>query len=102
MTTPDPQADAVEQYTVQYDRLDDEPLTVTVATALATFLNEDVTALEPLHNTVNADALERLFEPRANALRTGGTVSFPSNGCLVTVDAAGTVTVAKAPVNSDY
>ena len=84
------------QYTVQYDRLDDEPLSVAVATAVATFSGIDVTELEPLHYAINADALERLFEPRADGLRSGGSVTFEYNDCLVTVTAEGEITVESA------
>nr|WP_049903834.1 HalOD1 output domain-containing protein [Natrialba aegyptia] len=82
-----------EPYTTQYDRLDDEPLSVAVATAVATACNEDVTELEPLHYAINADALERLFEPRANGLRSDGSVSFEYSDCLVTITADGTIQV---------
>ncbi|OIB58893.1 HalOD1 output domain-containing protein [Natrialba sp. SSL1] len=81
------------EYTVQYDRLDDEPLSVTIATAVATVCNADATELEPLHYAINADALERLFEPRANGLRNEGSVTFEYNDCLVTVTADGTIRV---------
>lgn len=84
------------QYTVQYDRLGDEPLSVAVATAVATFSGVDVIELEPLHYAINADALERLFEPRADGLRSGGSVTFEYNDCLVTVTAEGEITVESA------
>lgn len=85
-----------EQYSVQYERLDDEPLSVAVADAVATFCDADVTSLDPLHYAINADALERLFEPRADGLRTGGSVTFEYNDCLVTVTADGTIQVESA------
>jgi hypothetical protein len=85
-----------ESYSVQYDRLDDEPLSVAVADAVATFRNEDVTELEPLHYAINADALERLFEPRADGLRTGGSVVFEYSDCLVTIMADGEIRIEPA------
>ncbi|ELY42049.1 HalOD1 output domain-containing protein [Natronorubrum sulfidifaciens] len=85
-----------DRYTVQYDRLDTEPLSVAVADAVATFCNEDLTTLEPLHYTINTDALERLFEPRAEGLRSGGSVVFEYNDCLVTVYADGEIQVETA------
>ena len=87
---------AGEHYSVQYDRLDNEPLSVAVADAVATFVGCDVTKLEPLHYSINADALERLFEPRADGLREGGSVMFEFSDCLVTVTAAGKITVTEA------
>ncbi len=83
-----------DTYTVQFDRLDETPLSVTIAQAVATATETSVTALEPLHYAIDADALERLFEPRANGLRSEGTVTFEYNDCLVTVAANGEVTVA--------
>ena len=85
-----------DRYVVQYDRLDDEPLSVTVASAVASVTGHDVTELEPLHYTINTDALERLFEPRPNGLRTGGTVTFEYQGCTVTITADGEITVEPA------
>ncbi|MFC4542190.1 HalOD1 output domain-containing protein [Halosolutus amylolyticus] len=96
MTSRSPSISTEEQYAVQYDRLDDEPLSVAVADAVATFCNVDVTELDPLHYAINADALERLFEPRADGLRSGGSVTFEYNDCLVTVDSNGEIRVADA------
>ncbi|WP_137288290.1 HalOD1 output domain-containing protein [Natronorubrum halophilum] len=93
MTSRSPSVSTEEQYTVQYDRLDNEPLSVAVVEAVAAFCNEEVTGLDPLHYTINADALERLFEPRANGLRTGGSVTFEYNDCQVTITADSEITV---------
>lgn len=83
-------------YTVQHDRITDTPLTVAVAEAVATFRDVDVVDLEPLHYAINADALERLFEPRSNATRSGGTVTFEYSECLVTVTADGEIRIESA------
>lgn len=96
MTTRSPSAQAEEQYVVQYDRLDTEPLSVAVVNAVATFGDESVTELEPLHYTINTDALERLFEPRADGVRSGGSVSFEYIDYLVTVTADGEIRVESA------
>ncbi|QLK26402.1 hypothetical protein HYG81_01925 [Natrinema zhouii] len=93
MSSRSPSAERGDHYSVQYDRLDDEPLSVAVADAVATFRNKDVTELEPLHYSINADSLERLFEPRANGLRSGGSVTFEYSNCLVTVTADGEIRV---------
>ncbi|KDE58869.1 hypothetical protein EL22_01765 [Halostagnicola sp. A56] len=82
-----------EQHVTQYNRLDSQPISVAVAEAVAEFCDEEVTELEPLHYAINADALERLFEPRSNGLRSGGSVTFEYNECLVTVTADGEITV---------
>jgi hypothetical protein len=93
MSSESPSTAMGDCYSVQYDRLDDEPLSVAVADAVATFRNADITDLEPLHYSINADALERLFEPRANGLRAGGSVTFEYSDCLVTVTANGEIHV---------
>ncbi|AHF99538.1 hypothetical protein HALLA_12795 [Halostagnicola larsenii XH-48] len=93
MTTQSSLTSTDEHYSVQYDRLDSEPISVAVAEAVAAFCGEDVTELEPLHYAINADALERLFEPRSDGLRSGGSVTFEYNDCLVTVTAAGEIAV---------
>jgi hypothetical protein len=93
MSSRSPSTAIGDHYSVQYDRLDDEPLSVAVADAVATFKNEDVTELEPLHYSINADALERLFEPRADGLRSGGSVTFEYSDCLVTVTGDGAIRI---------
>lgn len=93
-----PSTTSGEPFTVQHDRLGGQPLSVTIAQAVADYDGTDVTALEPLHHAINADALERLFEPRADGLRSGGRVSFEYADYLVTVEASGRVTVE--PIDS--
>ncbi|NUB92421.1 hypothetical protein HTZ84_05420 [Haloterrigena sp. SYSU A558-1] len=96
MTTRSPSAQADAEYVTQYDRLDDEPLSVAIVNAVAAFGNESVTELEPLHYTINTDALERLFEPRTDGVRSGGSVSFEYLDYLVTVTADGEIRVEAA------
>ncbi|WP_207589028.1 HalOD1 output domain-containing protein [Halomontanus rarus] len=93
MTSESTQPTGGASYAVQYDRLDDEPLSVAVADAVATFTDTEVTELEPLHYSINADALERLFEPRPDGVRSGGSVTFSYNECQVTVGSSGEVVV---------
>lgn len=80
--------------TVHYDTSDGEPLSVAIALAVADATDTDVTELEPLHYTINADALDRLFEPRVNGHRAGGSVTFAYSGCEVTVNAGGSIDVS--------
>ncbi|SEV88569.1 HalOD1 output domain-containing protein [Natrinema salifodinae] len=96
MSSRSPSTAIGDHYSVQYDRLDDQPLSVAVANAVATFRDEDVTELDPLHYAINADALERLFEPRANGLRSAGSVSFEYSDCLITISADGEIRVESA------
>ncbi len=90
---------SVESHIAQYDRLGDEPLSVTIANAVATVSGEEVTDLDPLHYAIDADALERLFEPRADGVRSAGQVRFQYNGCTVTVTADGEVRVAPSAID---
>ena len=82
---------------VRYERDDDEPLTVAVAEAVATYRGVDVIDLEPLHGAIDTDALERLFDSRAGDGRTTGTVAFEYGDCFVTITASGTIRVEPAP-----
>lgn len=92
-STHSPRGPSADQYTTHFDRLDDEPLSVAIAEAVATATDTDVTALEPLHYAIDVDALERLFEPRADGLRDGGSVTFGYSDCTIMVDADGTIIV---------
>ncbi|MFD1564181.1 HalOD1 output domain-containing protein [Haloarchaeobius amylolyticus] len=93
MSSPSPATEIGDHYSTHYDRLGDEPLSVAIADAVAIFLNEDVTELEPIHYSINADALERLFEPRANGLRSTGSVTFEYSECRVTVTGDGEIRI---------
>ncbi|ELY54222.1 HalOD1 output domain-containing protein [Natronococcus jeotgali] len=99
MTETTPQSISVSTtdcYVTQYDRLDDAPLSVAVAEAVATYRDADPIDLEPLYYAVNPEALERLFEPRADGLRSDGSVTFEYNDCSVTVTADGEIRVTAA------
>ncbi|WP_290813804.1 HalOD1 output domain-containing protein [Halovivax sp.] len=80
----------------QHDRRSNESLCVTIASAVADVLGTEVTELEPLHYTIDTDALERLFEPRPSGPRTDGVIAFEYQGCTVDVSADGEVVVETA------
>jgi hypothetical protein len=67
--------------------------TEAVLDAIADELDADLLDLEPLHDAVDPDALESIFDDTSSATRNAGRVTFESNGCAVTVAAEGTVTV---------
>lgn len=73
-------------------------LGVEIVTEIADREGVDATALTPpLHDVIDTDALESLFEPTATTDRVGdGTVSFSYHGYDVTVTAAGDVRVRAA------
>ena len=94
MTTKRSRSDQGEaSATVQCDHSTDEPLTVVVAEAVASARDVDVIDLEPLHDVIDTDALERLFEPRVDGPRAHGSVTFEYQDCLVTVSAHGEIRV---------
>ena len=51
------------------------------------------TELPPLHDVINPDALDTLFQPTPNAGRMDGTISFEYSGYEITVHADGFVDV---------
>lgn len=87
--TPDPDeslADAVLR--ALYEAASDDTETTTV---------DVVETLDPLYETIDLEALDRLFRPESDDNTTQGTVSFVHAGYDVTVTAAGDVTVRPAP-----
>jgi len=70
-------------------------VTAAVVAAVADRRGVDPTALEPpLHDAIDTDALERLFEPTRRGARAG-TVTFAYDGLSITVDSDGTVDVTE-------
>jgi len=70
----------------------------TVSTTIVSLL-EEVTGqsadeLSELNNVVDTDALDEIFEDRADGSpRRGGILIFESNGCRVVVNGDGSITV---------
>ncbi|WP_135533459.1 HalOD1 output domain-containing protein [Halostella pelagica] len=72
---------------------DSRSVTESVLHAIADELDADLLDLEPLHDAVDPDALETIFDDTSSTSRNTGSVTFESNGCAVTVAANGSVTV---------
>ncbi|WP_293030278.1 HalOD1 output domain-containing protein [Natronococcus sp.] len=72
---------------VQYDRDDNEPPSIAVATALATYHGEDVTDSSiRLYDYIDPEALDSLFVPTyGSGDRSTGTVVFDVDDVTVTV-----------------
>ena len=72
---------------VQYDRRKDEPPSVAVATALASFHGEDVTAgSTQLYQYIDPDALDSLFGNTVSGTdRASGNVRFEVDSATVVV-----------------
>ena len=72
---------------VEYSRSNDEPLSVTVASALARFSDESVTSTKTcLYDHVDPDALDALFADRHDGTPRGsGEVRFAIDQATVVV-----------------
>lgn len=79
-------------YTRRHDRWTDRSPSVAVVEAVAAMTGDEPTAIEPLTESVNPDAMDRLIEP--GTPRTDLSVTFTYNGCTVTAEANGDITVA--------
>ena len=74
-----------------------EPVSQTVVLAVAEATDEDPMELPPLYDTIDPDALNKLFGDRVDgAERLGGSFEFAYAGCDVTVRADGSVDVVPA------
>lgn len=85
-----------QPYVVQYDRAGGEPVSVALATAIATYRETDVTELESLHTAIDTDALDRLFAHVPAETEATGRVRFEYESCLVTVSADGEIRIEPA------
>lgn len=76
-----------------YDRSSETPLSIVVVDTVEAVLGETAT-LEPLYEVVDPDALDQLFQPKADGTpRPGGELTFTYSGCEVIVRADGDVIV---------
>ena len=67
----------------------DEPVSLAVVKAISTRAGRSPEELRPLHDVVDTDGLNSLFRDDE------GSVTFPYEGFLVTVDATGSVHLEK-------
>lgn len=88
--------DNPQPYIARYDRRDCEPLSVAVVSAVATYNEVDATDLEPLHEAVDTDALDRLFDHLPADADVTGLVRFEYDSCLVTISADGEIRIESA------
>ncbi|WP_306055391.1 HalOD1 output domain-containing protein [Natronococcus wangiae] len=76
-----------------------EPLSVALVHFVAELTNRTVSSLSPLRESIDPDALERLFEPTATAPRAG-TIEFRYAGRVVTVAGATDFTITVEEIDS--
>ncbi|NHN48424.1 hypothetical protein G9464_12585 [Halostella sp. JP-L12] len=73
---------------------ENDPVSQTVVLAVADATGDDPLELPPLFDTVDPDALDKLFADRIDGTeRLGGRFEFAYAGCEVSVHADGTVDV---------
>jgi hypothetical protein len=83
-----------DTYVVRHDWEEDGSLSSTVVTAVAAIRNVEPTAVDPLNEAVDPDALNDLFEDRhCGTERAGATLSISLNDCTVTIHGDGRVVV---------
>lgn len=75
------------------DHFDAQPVSQRVVEGVVDTLGVDISAIEPLYTVIDPDALNNLFGPTSEGIRTGGKVVFTMAGCEVVVDELGTVDV---------
>lgn len=85
-----------ETYHAVHDWTRPEPVSTTLLRTVAVATNRDPLPLEPLHETIDVDALDRLYEPRPRATQqpNGGCLTFIFAVCDVTIYLDGTIVVA--------
>ena len=77
---------------------DELPVSQTVLETVAEVTGNDVTALAPLYEAVEPEALDDLLSPRPNGDGEPLGIAFEYSGCQVTVERKGeTVTVTATP-----
>lgn len=79
---------------ILHDWSDDESIVSTIVTAIADLTGR--TPIEPVHERIDADALEALFRPISEERRRDeGYVTFPLEDFTVTVDANGLILIER-------
>lgn len=99
MTDPDRDGSDPDRdtYVVRHDWDEDDSLSSTVVTAVAAIRNVEPTAVDPLNEAVDPDALNTIFENRhCGTERAGASLSIRLNECVVTIHGDGRV-VVEAP-----
>lgn len=75
--------------------MDEDRISYRVVTEVATASGADPADLRPLHDVIDPDALEALFDDTDGAKLTDGHVSFNYEGHLVRVEGDGVVSVSQ-------
>lgn len=85
---------ATNTYRICHDLRSDESVTVTVVRAVAIVTNTPPMDFDPMFETIDPDALNRLFNgPSGDSPQDSNWVSFRFNDCAVQVSASGTIEI---------
>lgn len=72
---------------MEYDIGRDESVSMAVVRAVSAVEDREPLSLPPLANVLDTDALDALFDARADGTpRTGGRLSFVYGNCRLTID----------------
>lgn len=85
---------ATETFSVNHDWERDEPISTVVVKMVSSLEDVPPTALDPLHDYVDPDALDRLVAPKRDGQqRTGAYAAFRFEGYDVTVSGDGQISL---------
>lgn len=85
---------ATGTYRLHRDWRDDESITTAVVMGVAAITNTPPTELGPVFETIDSDALNRLFHSSTcGSSRDAGSISFHLHGCAVRVYATGEIEI---------
>ena len=97
-TNPDDSIDtsAVTEHRTQVDWTDDAPVSSAVIGAVATVRGNERSALDPLYECVDPDALNAVFAPYSDDTPRGdGCITFTFNETDVTVHSRGEIVIRR-------
>lgn len=85
---------ATNTYRISHDWEGDERVVATIVRAVAIVTNTPPADFDPLFETIDPDALERLFDgPSGDPARDTSWMSFRFSDCAVQVSATGTIEI---------
>ena len=82
-------------YRLRHDWSSDDDVSIAIVEAVAEITNVEVLDIDPLYESIDPDALNKIFEPRAEGepRKIGGSVTIAANECTVTVYSDGEIEI---------
>lgn len=89
-------------YRIYYEEEDCEPVSTVIVKAVAALTNTPPIELDPLYETINPGALNRLssFDPQDSQQQTDSHITFTYNECQITVFWIGILEI-EPPIDSE-